>query len=54
MDINKDVVALGRISRTSEYRGLSKVEKGLKLMAEQGCSKPLAAKAVNCSVSALF
>ena len=23
-------------------------------MAEQGCSKPLAAKAVNCSVSALF
>jgi transposase len=26
----------------------------LKLMAEQGCSKPLAAKAVNCSVSALF
>ena len=45
--------SLSRISRTSDYRGLSPVEKGLKLMEEEEVSLRQAAETVGITISML-
>jgi transposase len=42
------------VARTSEYRGLSQLEKGLKLIDEEGASLREAAEAVGITLSSLF
>lgn len=46
--------SLVRLTRTSEYRGLSKVEKAIKLMEEERCSFPRAARATGAAVATIF
>jgi|SRR5271163_407212 hypothetical protein len=46
--------SLVRVSRTSAYRGLSKVDRALKLMDEEGAGLRESAEAVEISYSKLF